>query len=449
MNAAAITMTWAGMLKRTADAWISDKALRLSAALAYYAVFSIAPLLVIAIAVAGLVFGEKAVTGQLQSELRNYIGGPAAEAVQSMVQSAARPEDGVTATITGFAVLLLGASGVFGALKDALNTIWEVKPREDFDLRAFVRGKILNFGMVLVIGFLLLVSLLLSTAIATLNHRLETVVELPAVVWTVVTFIVSMAVATTLFAWIFKVLPDVHTDWRDVWTGAVITALLFEIGKTALSWYLGRESTVNAYGAAGSIVLLLLWVYYASCILLFGAEFTQVYARARGRIIGPAGNAQWVGADERLNEGLDQHGHGGKEPAPLAPPEMPAARQRDASSPLMAPLLRYIEGRGVLLTIEAKEAFRQIIGMVVLLVVACTVLFAGWLLLANALVGWLAHYTGWAWVKASVITGGLHVLFALLVALWLWRRISVARWFADTLNEFRKDRAWLHGPKKH
>lgn len=448
MNAAAITMTWAGMLKRTADAWIADKALRLSAALAYYAVFSIAPLLVIAIAVAGLVFGEKAVTGQLQSELRTYIGAPAAAAVQSMVQSAARPGEGVTATITGFAVLLLGASGVFGALKDALNTIWEVKPREDFDLRAFARGKILNFGMVLVIGFLLLVSLLLSTAVATLNHRLENVIELPPLVWTVATFIVSMAVATTLFAWIFKVLPDVHTDWRDVWIGAVITALLFEIGKTALSWYLGRESTVNAYGAAGSIVLLLLWVYYASCILLFGAEFTQVYARARGRIIGPAGNAQWVGADERLNEGLDQHGHTGKaQPPPQE--ETSADTQRDTSSPLMAPLLRYFEGRGVLLTLEAKEAFRQILGMVVLLVVACTVLLAGWLLLANALVGWLAHYTGWAWVKASVITGGLHVLLALLVALWLWRRISVARWFGDTLNEFRKDRAWLHGHKKH
>lgn len=334
MNGAAITMNWTDLLKRSVDAWIADKALRLSAALAYYAVFSIAPLLVITIAVAGMVLGDEAVAGQLKAEMKTYIGAPAAGALQSMVESASKPADSITATITGFVVLLLGASGVFGALKDALNTIWEVKEREDFDFRAFAREKVLNFGMVLVIGFLLLVSLLLSTAISSLNHRLETVVSLPPMVWTVVTFFVSMAVATTLFAWIFKVLPDVRTRWKDVWTGAVITALLFEIGKTALSWYLGRESTANAYGAAGSVVLLLLWVYYASCILLFGAEFTQVYAHARGRLIGPAINAEWVGTDERLNQGMDEQGAGGKEPhaAPLRG-SLPAAQ------PFASPLL--------------------------------------------------------------------------------------------------------------
>jgi membrane protein len=332
MNGAGITMNWTDLLKRSVNAWIADKALRLSAALAYYAVFSIAPLLVITIAVAGMVLGDEAVAGQLKAEMKTYIGAPAAGALQSMVESAAKPGESVTATITGFVVLLLGASGVFSALKDALNTIWEVKPREDFDWRAFAREKVLNFGMVLVIGFLLLVSLLLSTAIAILNHRLEQVVELPPIVWTMATFVVSMAVATTLFAWIFKVLPDVRTHWRDVWTGAVLTALLFEIGKTALSWYLGRESTANAYGAAGSVVLLLLWVYYASCILLFGAEFTQVYAHARGRIIGPEVNAEWVGADERLHQGMDEHGHAGKEP-----PAMPQNGGPN-KSPVLVPL---------------------------------------------------------------------------------------------------------------
>ncbi|HBJ85695.1 MAG TPA: hypothetical protein DDZ88_17835 [Verrucomicrobiales bacterium] len=448
MNVDATNIRWTDLLKRSVNAWIADKTLRLSAALAYYSVFSIAPLLVITIAVAGMMLGDEAVAGQLKAEMKGYIGAPAAAALQSMVESASEPADSVTATITGFIVLLLGASGVFGALKDALNTIWEVKPREDFSIRAFTREKILNFGMVLVIGFLLLVSLLMSTAIASLNHRLEHVVALPAFAWTVVTFLVSMAVATTLFAWIFKVLPDVRTHWKDVWTGAVITALLFEIGKTALSWYLGRESTANAYGAAGSVVLLLLWVYYASCILLFGAEFTQVYAHAQGRHIRPAVNAVWVSRGERLNEGMAEQGHGGKEPH-ASPQRGGGAAAHPFALPLLAPLLKYLEGRGVLLTIEAKEAFRQILGFIALLAVVVAMMLAGWLLLTYALVGWLTHHTGWTWGMTAVVTGGAQVLLGLVVALWLWKRLACARWFADTLNEFRKDQAWLRGPKTH
>lgn len=442
MNENTINTSWIGLLKRTANDWMADKALRLSAALAYYSVFSIAPLLVITIGIAGLVLGDDAVAGRLHSQMQSYIGSRAAEALQSMVESASRPAEGVTATVTGFVVLLVGASGVFGALKDALNTIWDVKAKEGTGIFAFAREKFLNFGMVLVIGFLLLVSLLLSTLIAGVHERLGDVLVLPAFVWTLITFAVSLAIETTLFAWIFKVLPDVRTQWRDVWIGAVLTAVLFEVGKTGLSWYLGRESTANAYGAAGSVVLLLLWVYYASCILLFGAEFTQIHARSRGRLMVPAKGAEWATAEDRKAEGMDQQGAAKPHAMPQAGP--PAASHSFAS-PLLVPVMKYLEGRGMLLSLEAKEALRQVLGLLVLLLVLGVTLFAGWLLLAGALVEWIVEWTGWTRLQATLAAGGLHVVVAALAGLGMWRRITMARWFADTLNEFRKDRSWLRG----
>ncbi|RYD24313.1 MAG: YihY/virulence factor BrkB family protein [Verrucomicrobiaceae bacterium] len=304
---------WIDILRRSFADWMEDKALRLSAALAYYSIFSIAPLLVIAIGIAGLVFDREAVSGQLYGELRNYVGAQSAEALQSMVQSASKPAQSTLAAIIGFVTLLFGASGVFGQLKDALNTIWEVEPKPGTGFMSFLREKILNFGMVLVIGFLLLVSLTLSAAIAGLNHHLDEMLNLPAFVWATIAFVISLGIVATLFAMIFKVMPDVKVGWRDVWIGAVITAVLFEIGKTGLSWYLGREGTASAYGAAGSVILLLLWVYYTSCILLFGAEFTQVYAQASGRVIAPADKAQRVSDEDRAQQGLT--------PDPSAPQE--------------------------------------------------------------------------------------------------------------------------------
>ena len=437
-------VSWFQLLKKAAESWVADKALRLSASLAYYSVFSIAPLLVISIAISGLVLGDDAVAGRLHEQMQSYIGSRAAAALQSMVESAAKPRDGVAATVTGFAVLMLGASGVFGALKDALNTIWQVKPKKGTGVFAFAREKFLNFGMVLVIGFLLLVSLLLSTLIASLHHDLERVVPLPAFVWTGLAFLVPLMVETTLFAWIFKVLPDVDTRWRDVWTGAALTACLFEVGKTGLSWYLGRESTVNAYGAAGSVVLLLLWVYYASCILLFGAEFTRAYARFRGRLLTPAAGSEWATADDRRREGMD-HQAAPTEHTQAQVPAGAVPSGRSIASPLLAPALKYLEGRGLLLSVEAREAFRQALGLIVLLLVLAVSLFAGWLLLAGAFAEWLAEETKWSPTQAALATGGLHVLIAALAGLWMWRRITKARWFADSLNEFRKDRLWLRG----
>ena len=292
------------MLKATFDAWMEDNALRLSAALAYYSIFSIAPLLVIAISVAGLVLGEEAVRGQLGHQLEGYLGTQAAEGVQTLVKSASKPSEGWLGAIVGFATLLIGASGVFGQLKDALNTIWEVKSRGGAGVWGFIRERLLSFGMVLVIGFLLLTSLVLTTTLAALSGYFEQLVGIPPVVGALVAFAVSFGVVTLLFAFIFKALPDAQIEWRHVWIGAAVTALLFEIGKFGLGFYLGREGTASGFGAAGSVVILLLWVYYASCILLFGAEFTQVYARETGHDIQPSPNAVAVTAKERAQQGL-------------------------------------------------------------------------------------------------------------------------------------------------
>jgi membrane protein len=275
------------MLKQTFNDWLEDNALRLSAALAYYSIFSIAPLLVIAIGVAGLVLGDEARSGLLEKQMQAYVGEKAAEGMQEMVASASKPSHGVWATITGFGLLLFGASTVFAQLKDALNTIWEVKAKGGLGIWGFIRERLLSFSIVLVIGFLLLVSLLAATAINGLGHF----IPIHPVLLTLITLIISLAVETMLFATIFKVLPDAKIEWRQVWIGAAVTAVLFEIGKWFLGWYLGRQSGDSSFGAAGSVVLLLLWVYYASAILFFGAEFTQVYAAESGHQIEPKENA--------------------------------------------------------------------------------------------------------------------------------------------------------------
>ena len=291
---------------------MEDNALRLSAALAYYSIFSIAPLLVLAVGLAGWLLGDKAVSGNLSRELQGLVGYQAAQAMQSMIASASKPSQSFTATIVGLATLLIGASGGFGQLKDALNTIWEVRPKPGLGIRAFVRERLLTFGMVLVIGFLLLVSLLLSSFLAALSNWMKAFLHLPD--WLGgAGMIVSFAIVTLLFALIFKVLPDVKIAWKHVWIGAATTAIFFELGKFGLAFYLGRESTTSSFGSAGSVVLLLLWVYYASCILLFGAEFTKVYAEAQGARLQPTELAIPVTTEARLQQGMQAPG------SPLTP----------------------------------------------------------------------------------------------------------------------------------
>lgn len=446
---------WMNLFRDAFRAWNEDKALRLAAALAYYSVFSIAPLLVITIAIAGLVLDDEAASGRLYDAMKGYIGGQAAAGVQAMVESASKPKSGIIATVVGGATLLLGASGVLGQLKDALNTIWEVEVKKGVGFGFMIRSKFLNFGMVLVIGLLLLVSLLLSSFLTSLNQSFEQVLTLPAWVWTILASVVSLGVIATLFAMLFKILPDACIRWRDVWIGAFITAVLFELGKFALGWYLGRESTANAYGSAASVVLLILWVYYASCILLFGAEFTQVYAAATGHVIKPSAYAQTAPeAALKVEKNMAVSPQPGAtsvdEEGETWTPQARAHRQREKVNPVFShrlfdPMLKYLEGRGMLLSIEAKEALGQSATILILAAVACVTLFVAWSLLAISLVGLLANHFDWPWVNAVALTGGVHLLAAIAVALLIWRRVMKGAWFAETFKELKKDRIWLRG----
>jgi membrane protein len=282
---------WA-VLKEAGDEWVKDKASQLGAALAFYSILSLAPLLVIAIAVAGLIFGEQAAHGELVGQIEQMVGSQGGEAIQTMLANAARPEAGIAATVLGVLTLLLGASGVFGQLRDSLNTIWEIEPSEEGGVWPFLRDRFFPFMLVLGTGFLLLVSLILSAVIAGVKQYVSGWLPGAEALWHGLHMVVSFGVVFLLFAMIYKFLPAAKVAWRDVWLGAAITAVLFMVGKLALGLYLGKSSIGSAYGAAGSLVVLVVWIYYAAQILFFGAELTQVCARRYGsRIIG-AGAAQ-------------------------------------------------------------------------------------------------------------------------------------------------------------
>lgn len=270
--------TWA-LIKATIQDWFEDQAPRLAAALSYYTIFSLAPLLLIVIAVAGLVFGSDEARDAILTQAKSLVGETGAAAVGQVLQNASKPASGIFSAILGFILLLFGATGVVGQLQDALNTVWEVESKPGSWIKKLINDRILSLGMILGIGFLLLVSLVISAAVSGLSQ-----------VWGASTtfllegahFLVSVGVITVLFAMIFKFLPDVKVLWRNVWVGAFVTALLFTLGKTLMGIYLAQSSIASSYGAAGSVVILLLWVYYSSCILFLGAEFTQVYTQYRG-----------------------------------------------------------------------------------------------------------------------------------------------------------------------
>lgn len=280
------------LLKEAAADWSHDRAPRLGAALAYYTVFSLVPFLVVVIAVIGMVFGEEAAQSAILSQIATLVGEQSSVAIKDMIQRAEQPSTGLFATALAVATLLLGASGVFGQLQDALNTVWGVEPKEGRGVWGFIKDRFLSFVAVLGTGFLLLVSLILSSALAAFGKWFSGLLPLPEPVLHILNFALSFLVVTGLFALIFKVLPDAHVAWRDVWVGAALTATLFTIGKFALGLYLGKSNVASAYGAAGSLVLVLLWVYYSAQILLYGAEFTQVYANRLGERIVPTPDAQ-------------------------------------------------------------------------------------------------------------------------------------------------------------
>ncbi|MEH2361485.1 YihY/virulence factor BrkB family protein [Nostoc sp.] len=279
------------LLQETFKEWSEDKASRLAAALAYYTIFSIAPLLIIVIAIAGAVFGEEAARGQIVGQIQGLVGKDGAAFIQTAIQNANKPQTGAIASIISVVVLLLGATGLFTELQDSLNTIWEVKPKPGRGVTNMIRLRFLSFAMVIGIGFLLLVSLVISTALAALVTFFSNLIPGVDFLWQILNFIVSFAITTFLFGLIFKVLPDVKIAWSDVLIGAALTSFLFSIGKFLLGQYLGNGSFGSAYGAAGSLVVILAWVNYAAQILFFGAEFTQVYARRYGSGITPTKNA--------------------------------------------------------------------------------------------------------------------------------------------------------------
>lgn len=293
------------LLKATWAEWNEDKAPRLGAAFAYYTVFSLSPLLIVLLAIAGAVFGDEAARGQVSAEISKSIGPDAAKSIEEMIQTASeRKTTGLFASIAGIATLLLSSSALFGQLQDALNTIWEVAPKPGQGFMAVVRQRFLSFSMVLGTGFLLLVSLATSAAVSALGTFMGDVLPIPEFLLHIINFVIAFAVTTLLFAMIYKVLPDAEVQWRDVWVGAVITSMLFGIGRFALGLYLGKSGVSSAYGAAGSLVLILLWIYYAAQILFFGAEFTQVYANTFGSKVKPSANAVGVTDEMRAHQGM-------------------------------------------------------------------------------------------------------------------------------------------------
>ncbi len=287
------------LLRMTFAKWQADKASRLAAALAYYTAFSLAPILVIMIAILSLWFGEDAAQAEIVLQFKELVGNEGAAIVQVMMRDAQQPGSGRAATLSSLGFLIFGATGMFVQLQDALNTIWQVKPKPGRGLVSFIRDRILSFAMVLGIGFLLLVALIFSAGLAAVSEFINQGSEGLIQIGRFVDLFISFGMITVLFALIYKVLPDVLIKWSDVWVGAIMTSVLFAMGKALIGLYLGHSTFSSTYGAAGSLAVLLLWVYYSAQILFFGAELTQVYAQKYGSQILPASYAISI-APERL-----------------------------------------------------------------------------------------------------------------------------------------------------
>jgi membrane protein len=281
---------WA-LIKQTFQGWSEDKAPRLGAALSYYTIFSLAPLLIVIISVAGLVFGHDAAQGKLEEQLGGLLGADGAKVVQTMVLKASEKKGGIIGTVVGLVTLLVGATGVVIELQDALNTVWKVIPKPGRGIMGILRDRVLSFGLILGFGFLLIVSLVMSALLAALGGWLSNIIPGWVILGYVLSYGVSFVIIALMFAMIFKLLPDVKMGWRDVWIGSAVTSALFHVGKLAIGLYLGKASVGSAFGAAGSLAVLLVWIYYTTQLLFFGAEFTRAYADKYGSHVVPADNA--------------------------------------------------------------------------------------------------------------------------------------------------------------
>ena len=268
---------WFGLLRETMSQWVNHNDARQGAALAYYSVFSLGPVIVIAVAIAGILLGANAARGDVTDALQGLLGNTGAQAINAMLEAASRPRDGIVASVVGIATLLIAAIGVVVQLKDALNTVWEVEQAPYSGLWSFLRKYILSLAGVIALGFLLLVSMLATTALSAAGKYISP--NLPEASLHIVNFGVSISVITSLFAMVFKWLPDTVVRWRDVWPAAAMTAVLFETGKFLIGFYIGKQGLESNFGAAASIVIVLIWVYYSAQIVLFGAEFSNVCAK--------------------------------------------------------------------------------------------------------------------------------------------------------------------------
>lgn len=290
---ARLRVLW-NLLRETFNEWGRDRAPILAAALSYYMIFSIAPLLILLMVILGVVVGEKIAQEEVMNQLTELVGDQTAQSIQTVVQSQFEQGSSIQATIVAIATMIFGATTVFAQLKEALNIIWGVEPKPGRAVKGFIQTRMLSVLMVLGIGLILLLSLVVSSVLSGMNDRLEQWLSVPDFVWSLTDFVVSIGLMTLLFGQVYRLLPDVEIAWRNVGVGALITALLFTVGKSAISWYLGHGTVGSAYGAAGSLIVFLLWVSYSTQIFLFGAEFTQVWSRYQGSEIRPAKYARFV-----------------------------------------------------------------------------------------------------------------------------------------------------------
>lgn len=280
-----------GLVKTTGVHWLDDKAPRLAASLAFYTLLSLAPMLVVAVSIAGLIFGEDAARGQIAGQLNGLLGPTGADTVQSILAHAKTPSSGIIGAVVGIALAIFGASGVFGELQTSLDTIWHVESRPGRGIKGFLRDRVFSFTLVMGVAFLLLVSLVVSAALSAIGSYFAHTLPGGETVWYIVNLVISVGITALLFGLIFKVVPDVEIRWHDVWLGALVTAILFTGGKFLIGLYLGRSSVASPFGAAGSVVALVVWIYYSAQILFFGAELTRAHTEQRGIHVKPSPNA--------------------------------------------------------------------------------------------------------------------------------------------------------------
>lgn len=333
------------LFKKTFTEWSEDKAARLAAALSYYTIFSIPPLLVIIIAIAGLVFGQSQAQESIMAQMTDLFGAQTSDGIASMLEGARHPGTGILATVIGVIVLLLGASGVFGQLQDSLNTIWDVKLKPGQGIMGMIRKRFFSFAMVLGVGFLLLVSLVVTTLLSALGTTLLGLFPGREQIIQVVNWVISFLIITILFALTYKYVPDAKIAWKDVWLGAAVTSLLFTLGKMAIGIYLGHSSFSTTFGAAASVIIILVWVYYSAQILFLGAEFTQVFANVFGSKIVPDEDAERLTEEDRANQGIPSRSRAGipaaSQPIPVtALAGVPALPPPAASRPSVIRLLQ-------------------------------------------------------------------------------------------------------------